>query len=249
MKTNMKRIAATVMAVLIVFGSAPCAMAAEYYSGSLKVNGLIVRPTAEPTAAPATEEPAAEPTAAPATEEPAAEPTAAPATEEPEQETAEEAIVYAYELDEDGNLLLDENGDPIAIVPEGAERPIRFARDENGSLLLDENGKPIVTATVPDGANIVSSLQDALDPNRYIDIYAAWEGDVLYFGTDATLIAVLYGYDNAAYTLQWQTSKDNVNWTDVEGATQDRHSIVVNRENYLDYWRILVTVTEITDAE
>ena len=86
-----------------------------------------------------------------------------------------------------------------------------------------------------------------LDPNRGIDIHAEWEGDELHFGDVSTLVAELKGYDNAVYTLQWQTSKDNASWVDVEGATASRYDMIVTEENYLDYWRVVVTVTEVTE--
>lgn len=188
------------------------------------------------------------------TEEPevTAEPTATPeATEEPTDglEEAEQVpeVVYEYELNEDGTLKLDENGDPIAIIPEGAEKPVSFLRDENGALVLDENGKPIVLATIPVNAGYVGSIEDELDPNRHIDIYADWGGDELHYGDTATMIAVLYGYENAVYIVQWQTSPDSANWTDVPGATETRYSLVVTEENYLDYWRLVVTITDITE--
>ena len=84
-----------------------------------------------------------------------------------------------------------------------------------------------------------------LNPDRYIDIYAVWEGEELYFGETATLIAVLYGYDNVVYTLQWQTSIDDVNWVDVENGTDSRYSLIVTEENYDDYWRIQVLISDV----
>ena len=80
----------------------------------------------------ATEEPAVEETVEPeATEEPVVEETAEPeATVEPE-----------YMVDEEGNLILDENGNPIPVVEETAEP--EYMVDENGNLILDENGNPI----------------------------------------------------------------------------------------------------------
>ena len=65
---------------------------------------------------------------------------------------------------------------------------MNFKRDENGALVLDENGKPIVLATVPAGANKITSIVDELDPNRYIDIYAYWGDQELAFGVEATLV-------------------------------------------------------------
>lgn len=81
-----------------------------------------------------------------------------------------------------------------------------------------------------------------LEPSRSVSIHVEWEGDVLRFGDESTLVAELTGYDNVAYTLQWQTSKDNTLWSDVEGATAPRFTMTVTEENHLDYWRVVVTV-------
>lgn len=167
------------------------------------------------------------------------------ATVEPE---ATPANTITYQRDEAGNLVLDENGNPIAILPEGAtEMPVRFQRDANGNLILDENGNPIPIATVPVGAQKLDTLEDRLDPNRTIDIYANWGGGQLFFGDEATLVAVLNGYDNAIFTAQWQQSKDNVNWENVPNGNGLRCRVIVDESNYLNYWRIEVTVTGTLD--
>lgn len=202
-----------------------------------------------PTYAPV-ETPAPEVTVEPtpvATVEPKPVETADPVvTDEPIEETQPvERIAYTYQRDESGNLILDENGDPLVIVPDGCEVPVTWQRDESGNLVLDENGDPIPKDTIPADAEKIDSVIDALNPDRYIDIYAAWEGDTLYFGETATLIAVLYGYDNAVYTLQWQTSPDDVNWTDLENGNESRYTLTVTEDNYDNYWRIQVLISDV----
>ena len=64
------------------------------------------------------------------------------------------APVYAYEKDQEGNLILDENGNPIVTVIEGDEIPVTYLRNEDGELILDEKGDPIPTQTVPTDAVI-----------------------------------------------------------------------------------------------
>lgn len=199
--------------------------------------------TPEPDDEPSPEE-TAEPDVEPdvkATAEPIEEPTVMP-TVEPAVE-----IGYTYQRDENGDLVLDKNGDPIVIVPEGWEIPVTWTRDENGNLILDENGDPIPSQTVPAEAEKLQTITDALNPDRYIDIYAAWEGERLYFGEEATLIAVLHGYDNMIYTVQWQYSKDNAEWHDLEGADALRHTLVVTEDNYLNYWRIAVIISGVAE--
>lgn len=64
-----------------------------------------------------------------------------PSTEEEVPET-EETIEYM--VDENGELILDEDGNPIPVIPE--EETPEYMVDENGELILDENGDPIPVA-------------------------------------------------------------------------------------------------------
>ncbi len=159
-----------------------------------------------------------------------------------------ETVVYEFERDENGELILDEKGNPIAIVPEGAEIPVSYLRNENGELVLDENGNPIVTQTVPADAVIVNTLEDALNPNRTIDIYYSWNNEEPALGGEVTFIAVLYGYDNLEYTIQWQQSADDVNWYDIADANDTHYVETITRENYRDYWRVQVTITGVLNG-
>ena len=102
MKSNMKRIAALVMAVVLVLSMVPGAMAAEYYSGSLSVGGRVKKPTPAPTEAPVEETPAPvlpeepvveEPTEEPVIEAPVVEPSEEPVIEEPVTEPSEEPVI------------------------------------------------------------------------------------------------------------------------------------------------------------
>ena len=151
---------------------------------------------------------------------------------------------YEYERDEEGNLVLDEKGNPVAIVPENTEIPVSFMRNEDGELILDRDGNPIVTQTVPADAVVINTLEDALNPDRTIDIYYSWNNEVPALGGEVTFIAVLYGYDNLEYTVQWQESADNANWTAVPEANELRLSEVITKENYKDFWRIQVIITD-----
>ena len=157
-------------------------------------------------------------------------------------------MAYQYERDENGELILDEEGNPIAIVPEGAEIPVTYQRDENGELVLDENGDPIPTQTVPQDAVVSETLEDVLDPNRSIRIYYSWNDMEPALGGEVTFIAVLIGYDNLEYTIQWQQSSNYVDWTDVTGSTEARHTEVITRDNYKDYWRVQVRITDVEEV-
>lgn len=218
MSNKMRSVAALALTLAMLLTMMPAAMA----DSAVYVLHLKPAPTATP---------AAEATEAPAEETPVV--TGAP---------AETVTTITWQKDENGNLVLDENGNPVATVPAGQETPVAYAKDENGNLILDENGNPIVTETVPEGSDKISTLEDELDPNRTIDIYVSWNGQEAAFGNTATLSAVLNGYGNAQCTIQWQTSKDDASWQNVAGGTGSRLNVVVTEENHMDYWRVVVTV-------
>ncbi len=89
------------------------------------------------------------------------------------------------------------------------------------------------------------TIAEQLDPKRKITVNAEWDGDELYFGDTATLKATLTGYDNAVYTVKWQTSKDGNKWEDIKDAEGAELKVVVTEDNYMNYWRALVVVTAI----
>ena len=119
-----------------------------------------------------------------------------------------------------------------------------YWRDENGELILDENGDPIPTQTVPADAVVIDTLEDALNPDRTIDIYYSWNNMKPAIGVDVTFIAVLHGYENLQYTIQWQQSSNNMDWSDIAGSKELRHTETITRENYKDFWRVQVKITD-----
>jgi hypothetical protein len=45
------------------------------------------------------------------------------------------------------------------------------------------------------------------------------------------------------YTVQWQRSSNNTDWIDVPDSDGQRHYEVITRDNYKDFWRVQVTIT------
>lgn len=121
-----------------------------------------------------------------------------------------------------------------------AEEPKADPTREPAALPEEE-----IAVDAPRGPEAEDALKDKLDPDRYIDIRLATAQEDLIFGEEATLVAELHGYDNAVYTLQWQTSLDGETWTDVPGATDSSYTVVVSEENYMNYWQIQVKITDV----
>ena len=157
------------------------------------------------------------------------------------------APVYSYERDENGALVLDENGNPIVTVIEGDEIPVTYLRNEDGELILDEKGDPIPTQTVPTDAIMSNTIVDALNPDRTIDIYYSWNNQKPAIGGDVTFIAVLHGYENLEYSIQWQQSKNGSDWANVPGSNETRYTETITRDNYKDFWRVQVSITGIEE--
>lgn len=86
--------------------------------------------------------------------------------------------------------------------------------------------------------------ESVLDAPRSIDVDLTWDTENPQIGDTAHLQATLNGYDALSYTLQWQYSEDDQNWTDAVGETGDRIDITITEENNYFYWRILVYIEQ-----
>ena len=143
----------------------------------------------------------------------------------------EENTAYIYRIVVNDVVISEEYTLPeVTARPEESEAPEETVEPEEA----EETPEP----------EAETSLADALNPERGIDIYLNWGGGELNFGDEVQLIAVPRGYDNAVYTLQWQTSADGAEWADVPGATEQIYTNVVTQENYQNQWRVVLTVTE-----
>ena len=196
--------------------------------------------TTEPTVAPAAEPAAAsaeattEPTAAPTAESAAAsaeattEPTAAASAEASAEATAEPAVEPTAEPTPEPTPV--SSAEPS---PEPTEVPL-------------ETIEPV---EIPEDAAKMMTLQDALDPSRYIDVWAVFEGDTLYLGKPVTLMAQLHGYENLTYTLHWEVNFGN-GWEPIGERNKLSYSFEVNEALYNASWRVVVDITaaEIPDA-
>ena len=86
-------------------------------------------------------------------------------------------------------------------------------------------------------------VEDELNAERSVSVYVVYDGDSLTFGDSVTFIAVLNGYENTTYALQWQSSPDDQHWTNVAGQTAESFTLTITEENYTNYWRVAVTIT------
>lgn len=86
--------------------------------------------------------------------------------------------------------------------------------------------------------------ESEITKERHITVDVSWDVPDPVIGDTAHLKAVLEGYDDLEYTMQWQCGPDKTTWFDIPGETGPVMDVVVTEENNVFYWRILVYVEE-----
>lgn len=155
------------------------------------------------------------------------------------EEAAENGeIVLEYP---DANEIVLEYPDETQVV---LEYPDETPAQEDGAAAPAET--PAVSladgSTLPEDAEKVFTLEDALNPDRSIDVYAVYDGDFFRAGMRVTLVAVFNGYDNLTYTFCWQRS-DGGDWYSVGGQNDPYYSFTMDESAYNADWRVLVEIT------
>ena len=95
---------------------------------------------------------------------------------------------------------------------------------------------------IPEDAQLVSVIEETVE--RSVSIYASYSGNTVSYGDTIKLYAVLKGYENVNYEMQWQVSSDNSSWQNISGANGSSYSLTVTEDNADNYYRIAVTVAE-----
>ena len=119
--------------------------------------------------------------------------------------------------------------------PESIVEPFGRITDANGNILLTEED-------LPEEAEKLFTIEDEEQPEKTIDIFYSFEGNFLNVGDKVTLYAILYGFEDDIFTLQWQQSEDGENWTDIEGETFNTYEFTLTEENLDLSWRMKVVV-------
>ena len=235
-------------------------------------------PEAEPTEEPVvypTEEPVTEPTEEPVTE-PTEEPVIEP-TEEPVIEPTETPKPYDGPIavgNAEVHAAPDTDSPLVFTVPNGAAikvfstegdwakveahgfsgylhrdhvRGVAFAQP--AATPVPEQPENITENDLPDNARLLGVIQDKLSAERSVSVYASYDGEYVTFGDTVTLYAVLHGYEDTVYTLQWQSSPDNASWADISGAVSASYAVTVTEANYTDYYRVAVTINGVIVAD
>ena len=234
----------------------------------------VIEPTEEPVVEP-TEEPVVEPTEEPVTE-PTEEPVIEP-TEEPVIEPTETPKPYDGPIavgNAEVHAAPDADSPVVFTVPNGAAikvfstegdwakveahgfsgylhrdhvRGVAFAQP--AATPVPEQPENITENDLPDNARLLGVIQDKLSAERSVSVYVSYDGEYVTFGDTVTLYAVLHGYEDTVYTLQWQSSPDNASWADISGAVSASYAVTVTEANYTDYYRVAVTINGVIVAD
>lgn len=176
------------------------------------------------------------------------------------QPVAEEEPIIDEQPVEDENLIDDQmDGDP-AELPEGglptvtetedgtvidmgetAEEPVEG--EEANADKIEEDGELDEDFILPEEGELPEEDAEPEIPEidfSTLSVAISAESDVVELGDDMVLTAVLTGFEDLNYTLQWQFSTDNANWADVDGATGSTLRVQMNEENRDYFWRVSV---------
>ena len=124
---------------------------------------------------------------------------------------------------------------------EVVEEPVKEAAAQTVELITE--------ADLPANAKLMAVIEDELNAECSVSVYAAFDGDTLSFGDAVTLIAVLHGYENTTVAIQWQSSADNASWADIAGANASTYTFTVTESNYRSFWRVAVTINGVIVAD
>lgn len=172
----------------------------------------------------------------------------------------EEPVIDEQPVAEDENLIDDQMDGEQGELPEGdgptvtetedgtvidmgepAEAPVEG--EEANADKIEEDGELDEDFILPEEGELPEEDAEPEIPEidfSTLSVAISAESDVVELGGDMVLTAVLTGFEDLNYTLQWQFSTDNANWADVDGATGSTLRVQMNEENRDYFWRVSV---------
>lgn len=169
-------------------------------------------------------------------------------TEENEDTEDTEETEQPGEVNEDGEPEEPETAEEEANTP--VEEPEEEPEEEPAEEAPAEEPEEQESAEEPaeeltDEEHAEEEQPEAEEkPERHITVDVVWDVPDPVIGDTAHFVAVLEGYEELQYTIQWQYSPDEEIWFDIPYATEPTMDVVVTEENNEVFWRILVFVED-----
>lgn len=141
----------------------------------------------------------------------------------------------------DGPTVTETEDGAVIDMGETAEAPVE-GEDANAEKPA-EDGELDEDFTLPEEGELPEEDAEPEIPEidfSTLSVAISAESDVVELGGDMVLTAVLTGFEDLNYTLQWQFSTDNANWANVDGATGSTLRVQMNEENRDYFWRVSV---------
>ena len=214
------------------------------------VETTVELPIEEEIAAPAPEMPVQEEVETPAPEMPVQEETAVQVKENNEDLACADDVQNEaeYEIPSENTEAIEEQNTVSAPENEPVDETIEMEEEKVEETVEETVEEETAEETNENEVEEISeeeseeSIEEVLNPDRYVDIQLSWGEEEAAVGSTAHFTAVLHGYDNVEYTLQWQHSTDGENWENIENATDTTFSVVATKENCHDTWRVKVVI-------
>lgn len=143
--------------------------------------------------------------------------------------------------DGDGSTVTETEDGTVIDMGETAEEPVEG--EEANADKPEEDGELDEDFILPEEGELPEEDAEPEIPEidfSTLSVAISAESDVVELGGDMVLTAILTGFEDLNYTLQWQFSTDNANWANVDGATGSTLRMQMNEENRDYFWRVSV---------
>ena len=147
----------------------------------------------------------------------------------------------------EGEEIVAEGDEALLPADEAAEElPADELTEEATDEVLPE--EELIEETTDEETTEEAADEFALPDDASVDFEISFDEDNPTIGSVAHFKALVDGYEDIVYTLQWQRSLDCEAWEDVQDANGETMDVLMTEETSQYYWRlkIIIDVSENT---